>query len=102
MLRPRGAELKPLVRLSVDLGPDAMAGISTTVAVSPDGRRIAFPVRGEDGKQRLATRLLDQSKETLLSGTENGRDPFFSPDGQWVGYFASGKMKKISVLVARR
>ena len=33
----------------------------------------------------------------MLSGTENGRDPFFSPDGKWIGFFADGKMKKISV-----
>jgi WD40 repeat protein len=98
LLHPRAAELKQLRRLNVDLGPDAVAGVSTTVAISPDGTRIVFPVRSEDGKQRLATRLLDQAKETLLGGTEDGKDPFFSPDGQWIGFFALGKMKKISVL----
>ena len=30
-------------------------------------------------------------------GTEGARAPFFSPDGQWVGFFAEGKLKKISV-----
>ncbi len=45
----------------------------------------------------LATRLLSETKPALLSGTENGRDPFFSPDGKWIGFFADGKMKKISV-----
>jgi serine/threonine-protein kinase len=97
-LWPKPAELKPLIRLSVDLGPDAVAGGSTTVAISPDGTRIVFPVRGQDGVQRLATRLLDQQKESVLAGTENGRDAFFSPDGKWVGLFADGKMKKMSVL----
>jgi serine/threonine-protein kinase len=33
----------------------------------------------------------------LLAGTENAADPFFSPDGQWIGFFADQKMKKISV-----
>ena len=33
----------------------------------------------------------------LLPGTENGRDPFFSPDGQWIGFFVSDQLKKISV-----
>jgi serine/threonine-protein kinase len=96
--RSHAPDLKPLVRLNVDLGPNATAGGSTTVAISSDGTRIVFPVRGDDGKQRLATRLLDQQKETVLSGTEDGKDPFFSPDGQWVGFFSPGKMKKISVL----
>ena len=93
----RPVEPHPLVRLSVDLGPDAMTGLNLTAAISPDGRRLVFPARGPDGKQQLATRLLDQAQATLLPGTENGRDPFFSPDSQWVGFFADGKLKKISV-----
>jgi Tol biopolymer transport system component/predicted Ser/Thr protein kinase len=88
----------PLMRMSVDLGPDAVAGQRTTVAISPDGTRIVFPMRGAEGKQQLATRLLEQATPTPLPGTENAADPFFSPDGQWVGFFADGKLKKISVL----
>ena len=88
---------RPLMRLNVDLGPDAIAGQYTTIAVSPDGARLAFPVKSPDGKQMLATRLLNETKPALLSGTENGRDPFFSPDGKWIGIFADGKMNKISV-----
>jgi serine/threonine-protein kinase len=87
----------PLTRLSVDLGPEAMVGLNTTAAISPDGRRLVFPTRAPDGKQLLATRLLDQAHATLLPGTQGGTDPFFSPDGQWVGFFAGGTFKKISV-----
>jgi len=87
----------PLTRLSVDLGPDAMTGLNLTTVISPDGRRLVFPARGPNGKQQLATRLLDQAQATLLPGTENGRDPFFSPDSHWIGFFADGKLKKISV-----
>ncbi|HLN01698.1 MAG TPA: protein kinase, partial [Bryobacteraceae bacterium] len=87
----------PLTRLSVDLGPDAMTGLNLTTAISPDGRRLVFPARGPNGKQHLATRLLDQAQATLLPATENGRDPFFSPDSQWIGFFADSKLKKISV-----
>ena len=94
--RPVERPLQPLMRLSVDLGPDAVAGQFTTVAISPDGSRLVFPVKSSDGKQMLATRLLDEAKPAPLSGTENGRDPFFSPDGKWIGFFADGKMKKIS------
>jgi Tol biopolymer transport system component len=95
-----GAEssLLPLTRLSVDLGPDAMTGINLTAAISPDGRRLVFPARAANGQQQLATRLLDQAQASLLPGTENGHDPFFSPDSQWIGFFASGKLKKISAL----
>ena len=88
---------QPLTRFSVDLGPEAVAGPRITAAISPDGRRLAFVARGAGGKEQLATRLLDQANPTFLAGTENASDPFFSPDGQWIGFFADGKMKKISV-----
>ena len=86
----------PLTRLSVDLGPNALTGLNLTIAISPDGRRLVFPARGSDGKQQLATRPLDQAEPTLLPGTEGGRDPFFSPDGRWIGFYAAGQLKKIS------
>jgi predicted Ser/Thr protein kinase len=95
----RGSRMpeRPLVRIGVDLGSDLLTGVNSTVAISPDGRRLVFPARGADGKQLLATRLLNETQTTLLAGTVNGIDPFFSPDGQWVGFFADGKLKKISV-----
>jgi Tol biopolymer transport system component len=88
---------QPLMRFSADLGPEAVEGVNMTAAISPDGGRLAFVARGPGGKQQLATRLLNQAKATLLPGTENAADPFFSPDAQWIGFFADGKMKKISV-----
>jgi Tol biopolymer transport system component len=60
--------------------------------LSPDGTRMVYRTRGG-----LSTRLLDQPKATPLAGTEGADDPFFSPDGQWVAFFANGKLKKISV-----
>jgi hypothetical protein len=76
----------PLIRLNVDLGSGALAGVNTTVAISPDGTRIVFPARAADGKQQLATQLLSKAAATLLPGTENRSDAFFSPDGQWLGF----------------
>ena len=49
-----------------------------------------------DGQAQLYVRRLDQLQATALPGTENVRDPFFSPDGQWIAFFADGKLKKIS------
>jgi Tol biopolymer transport system component len=88
---------RPLMRFSADLGPEAVEGPRITAAISPDGTRLAFAARGSAGNQQLATRLLNQAQATLLAGTENAADPFFSPDGRWIGFFTSGKMKKISV-----
>jgi len=87
---------RPMQRFSADLGPDAVPGGRTTAAISPDGARIVFPVRSASAIM-LATRLMDQSKATVLSGTEGAADPFFSPDGQWIGFFADKKLKKVSV-----
>jgi WD40 repeat protein len=68
------------------------------VIVSPDGTRLVFASQGPDGKRRLSTRLLNQWLAAPLPGTEGAReDAFFSPDGNWVGFFAEGKLKKISV-----
>jgi serine/threonine-protein kinase len=88
----------PLIRFNVDLGPEAMQGLNLTAAISPDGRRLVFPARGPNGREQLATRLLDQAQITFLPGTENGSDPFFSPDSQWIAFFAGAILKKISVL----
>jgi serine/threonine-protein kinase len=95
----------PLMRLSVDLGPEAIWGQSESGAVfnpviSPDGKRMVFPAKAADGTEQLAVRRLerlDQSTVTLLAGTEGAVDPFFSPDGQWIGFFASKKLNKIPI-----
>jgi serine/threonine-protein kinase len=88
---------RPLTRFNVDLGPGSVQGPRTTAVLSPDGTRIVFPLRGSNGAVQLATRALDQPKAAAISGTEGGSDPFFSPDGQWVGFFAGGKLKKVAV-----
>jgi serine/threonine-protein kinase len=88
---------RPLMRLSLDLGPDLVTGADAAFAISPDGRRVVFPVRRPDGKTQLATRAIDQAQPTLISGTEDGHAPFFSPDGQSIGFFAAAHLQKISL-----
>ena len=85
---------KPLVRLDVDLGPDLSLDVQrgANVILSPDGTRLVYVSRG-----RLATRRLDEPGSTELPTTEGATGPFFSPDGQWVAFFAGGKLRKISV-----
>jgi hypothetical protein len=84
-----------LMRLSVDLGREAQADQLSVFALSPDGRRIVYTAHTPDGRRVLATRLFAQGNVELLRGTEGAVDPFFSPDGQWVGFFADTKLKKI-------
>ena len=87
------------MRLSAEVGADASLFTTAGPAaiLSPDGTRLALVATGADQKRRIYLRSLDQLQATALSGTENAGDPFFSPDGQWIGYFADGKLKKISV-----
>jgi len=90
----------PLIRLDADLGPEAhvaTAYASSITAISPDGTRLLYPVRGPDGKQMLASRLLNEKTATVIAGTENGSGPFFSPDGQSIGFFADNKLKRTAV-----
>ncbi len=86
---------RPLVWLDVDLGADLAFPIfnnGTSVAISPDGMRLVFVSGG-----RLFTRRLDQPAATELSGTQGAAWPFFSPDGQWIGFAGRKKVNKISV-----
>ena len=84
-------------RLNLDLGLSALTGLNITAAISPDGSEIVFHERGRDGKAWLAIRALDQPGVRLLPGTEDGSDPFFAPDGKWVGFFADGQLQKTSI-----
>jgi Tol biopolymer transport system component len=87
------------MRLSAEIGADASlyTAFGPAAILSPDGTRLAIVASGADRKRRIYVRSLDQSLATALSSTEGARDPFFSPDGQWLGFFADGKVKKISV-----
>ncbi len=64
------------------------------VAISPDGRRIAF-VAGSPGKSQMYIQSLDALKASALTGTEGASWPFWSPDSRSVGFFAHGQLKRI-------
>ncbi len=63
--------------------------------ISPDGRKLVFTARDVEGNFMLYLRSLEESGAHALAGTEGGHYPFWSPDSEWVGFFAQGKMKKI-------
>jgi serine/threonine-protein kinase len=86
----------PLLGLDLDLGPDVSLGssIGPAAVLSPDGTRLVFVSQAADRTSRLFTRQLNQPKAVPIPGTEGAYTPFFSPDGQWVAFFARGKLKK--------
>jgi serine/threonine-protein kinase len=87
------ATLQPLVRLDLELGGVSSGSHRGADAIlSPDGMRLVYT-----SQSKLFTRRLDEGSATGLPGTERAEGPFFSPDGQWVAFFADGKLKKVSV-----
>jgi eukaryotic-like serine/threonine-protein kinase len=70
-------------------------------AISPDGKRIVFAARSEDGKNptQLWVRPLDSPAAQPLPGTERAMTPFWSPDSRWIGFEspADHKLKKIDI-----
>ncbi|MDX6560151.1 MAG: hypothetical protein QOF72_3200, partial [Blastocatellia bacterium] len=88
-----------LVQFDVELKTRGAVGseVGTDVILSPDGKRLVYVSLGGDGVTHLNSRPLAQSSVTELPGTEGARGPFFSPDGGWVGFEASGKLKKTPV-----
>jgi serine/threonine-protein kinase len=85
-------------RLSIELGADAslFLGIGAAATMSPDGSTLAFAAAKPGAGRQLYVRRLDRETASPLVGTENARHPFFSPDGQWLGFFADGKLKKVA------
>jgi eukaryotic-like serine/threonine-protein kinase len=69
------------------------AALAGTIALSPDGRRLAF-VASFEGQNLLWVRSLDSLSAQELPGTEGASSPFWSPDSRFIGFFAKGKLKK--------
>jgi serine/threonine-protein kinase len=86
-----------VMRLTLDLSETMPAELDLfqSFALSPDGSRIAYTAKSE-GRYQLFLRVLDQAESVPLTGTEGGAGPFFSPDGQWIGFYAGGVLKKVS------
>jgi hypothetical protein len=73
------------------------AGFDTPFAVAPDGRSIAFVSTTAGGTRQLWIRSLQNEHQEAVPGTEGARDPFWSPDSQWIGFFEAATLKKVRV-----
>ncbi len=98
VIRSRPAVSRPVTRVAVPIpaGDSYVTDNYLSVAISPDGRRVVYVGRRAD-KRQLFLRSLEAAEAAPIAGSEGAYSPFFSPDGQWVGFSADGKVKKTAL-----
>jgi eukaryotic-like serine/threonine-protein kinase len=89
--RPQPGE--GLMRFTIP--PPAGYGFLAMVKLSPDGRRVAFLLQDDAGRRSVAVRSLDSLETRRLSGTEDARGMFWSPDGREIAFFSEKRLKRI-------
>jgi DNA-binding winged helix-turn-helix (wHTH) protein/dipeptidyl aminopeptidase/acylaminoacyl peptidase len=96
----RPAPQDQVIRVNVAFAPEQAPVPSLNahpiVTLSPDGQRLVYVGRTSD-KASLFLREMNRFDATPLAGTEGAHGPFFSPDGEWVAFFADGHLKKVRV-----
>jgi Tol biopolymer transport system component len=90
------ASLHPVHLLLSDQTPAITVGGERSFAISPDGRRVVF-VADTGETRRLYLRDLGAVAASAIPGTEFANSPFFSPDGQRVGFFAASKLQVVTL-----
>jgi len=95
LARPH-AEPPRMVQFSLAV-PDSARYVDSfgrSVAVAPDGSALVYS-GGTVGQHRLYLRRLDEPQPIPIPGTEGGYMPFFSPDGEWLGFVANQRLMKV-------
>jgi serine/threonine-protein kinase len=97
-LKPSPPLPRPVTRFTITLPPDQrLAELPQSVlALSPDGTKLAY-VAVRSAVQQIYLRYMDNPEAKPVAGTEGAADPFFSPDGESLGFFANGKLKTVSI-----
>ena len=90
------ATTAPALRLSVALPEDVGLERMSFLSLSPDGRHLAF-IGYSKGATALWLRHMDSGVVDQLPGTQSAFAPFWSPDSRFLGFFAEGKLKRISI-----
>jgi serine/threonine protein kinase/Tol biopolymer transport system component len=93
---PQGSPAVARLTVALPAGVELATLELPAVALSPSGTQLAYAGISE-GIQRLYLRSLDGLDSKVIPGTEGAFTPFFSPDGQWIGFFTVGKLKKVPV-----
>jgi Tol biopolymer transport system component len=83
------------ILLPARLGTRSGGTLGANLALSPDGRRLAFVATDTTGRRQLWLRTLDGSAARPLADTEDAFSPFWSHDSRWLAFVANGKLKKM-------
>jgi serine/threonine protein kinase len=90
-------QLPPVTRFVIPIPPrNNLTEIGARAILSPGGRLLVY-VGTHDGQEHLFLRPMDRLEATPIRGTEGARQPFFSPDGQWVAFYTSSELKKVRI-----
>src|SRR5262249_35457078 len=101
MLRPAVAppsELLSNLSLVLPANMNFPPSEENQIAVSPDGTMIAYIAMATGDAPRMLLKRRDSAESQIVSDTIGARDPFFSPDGQWIGFFAGDTLRKLSIV----
>jgi Tol biopolymer transport system component len=90
---PGGNPSEPPFYAEFQIGAPHGTSLVSGMALSPDGQRLAFVARGEDGRTALWIRALAEREAAMLPGTNDARYPFWSPDSRKIGFFAQNRLK---------
>jgi serine/threonine-protein kinase len=89
-----------ITRFTLPLAPGERLAESiysgSAVAFSPDGKRLVYAATGGNSTL-LYLRDMERTETRPIPGTEGGINPFFSPDGEWVGFFVGARLMKVAV-----
>ncbi len=99
-LRPApNLPVAPVVRFALGFEPgfQPVDFRGSPVALSPDGSRIIYVGSDSLGGRWLFSRGFERLDPARIPGTQGAAQPFFSPDGQWIGFWQEGRLRKLSL-----
>lgn len=85
------------IRMHAFLLPPDGSYLTGGLALSPDGRTLAFVAADASGERQLWIRALDAARAQPVAGTNGATDVFWSPSGAEVAFFAGNQLKRVAV-----
>jgi len=92
-------EQRQVFRFDVPVPDMRQAGNPNSMfSPSPDGEHLVYAGNDDSGQQMLFLHNFELDTDVVLPGTEDGWQPFFSPNGKWIAFYNSDRLMKVSLL----